>query len=81
MLKIKQPGDQARQGGGATGVGRKQAVPFPLEDLPVNQGSRLHRFVAHVDHLDQPCAQKIVLFYRCFFGFISWLEFARFLPQ
>ena len=70
MLKIKQASDQARQGRRATGVGRKEPDPFPLENIPVNQGFQLHQFMAHVDHLDQSGAQEIVLLRQR----LSWLH-------
>lgn len=38
------------------------------EDLPVDQGGELHQFVAHVDYLDQACAQQIILFRGQFSG-------------
>jgi len=64
MLKVKQTRHQARRGRRATGVGRKEPGPFPLEDIPVNQRFQLHQFMAHVDHLDEAGAPKIVLFRR-----------------
>ncbi len=62
MLQVKESGNQARQRRRATGVGRKEPGPFPLKDLPVDQGGKFHQLVAHVDHLDQAGAQEIVLF-------------------
>jgi len=37
--------------------------------------------VAHVDHLNQSCAQQIILFRVGFLGFISQLEIAGFWLQ
>jgi hypothetical protein len=62
MLKIEQTSHQPRHGRRATGVRRKEPCPFPLEDVPVDKGGKLHQFVAHVDHLDQSGTQEIVLF-------------------
>jgi hypothetical protein len=62
VLEIEEPRDQAGRRSGATDRGREQPHPFPLEDLPVDQGGELHQFVAHVDHFDQAGTQEIVLF-------------------
>ena len=38
--------------------------PFPIEDLPVDQGRQLHQFVALIDQVDQARAEQVILFRR-----------------
>ena len=42
VLKVAQPSDQTWRCRGATGMGRKEPEPFPLENIPVDQGLQLH---------------------------------------
>jgi len=61
VLQIQQPRHQPRRRGRTAGAGWKEPGPFPLEELPVDQGRQLRQFVAHVDHVGQTRAKQIVL--------------------
>lgn len=80
MLKVQQPGHQSGQGGRATGVGRKEPEPIPLEHILVDLGGQFHQLVAHVDHFDQSSRRRSSCSGGAFLGFISRLEIAGFLP-
>ena len=64
MLQIEQPRHQSRVYGRPPGRRRKEPRPFPLEDLPVDQGGQLHQFVAQIDQVNQTRAEQVILFKR-----------------
>lgn len=61
VLKIEQPRHQPRRRCRSAGVRRKEPDPFPIKGAPVNQFSKPHQLMAHVDHLDQSGAEEIIL--------------------
>lgn len=64
VLEIEQPRHEPRRRCRAACRGGEEPGPLRLEEVPVDQGRQLHQFMAHVDQVDQPGAEEIILFGR-----------------
>jgi len=61
MLKIHQSGYQTRWSGWSSSPGGKEPDPFLIEKLPIDQRGQLHKLMAHVDQINEPRTQQVIL--------------------
>jgi hypothetical protein len=64
VLQIEQARHQPRRGRGAACRRGEEPRPLRLEELPVDEGCKLHQLMTHIDQVDEPRAEKIVLLGR-----------------
>lgn len=62
ILQIHQTRKQSRRCRRTPGFRRKETGLFLLEELPIDRRRQLHQLVAHIDHVNEARAQKIILF-------------------
>lgn len=81
VLEIEQPRHQPRRGCRPARRGREEAGPLALEELPVDQRRELHQLMTHVDQVDEPWREKIILLGRGEAVLHQAAEIAGFWPQ
>ncbi|MFT3691390.1 hypothetical protein [Paenirhodobacter sp.] len=59
----------------------KEARPFPLEELPVDQRREFHQLMTGINHVGQARAQQVILFGGREWGFIDNLKVQGFWPK
>jgi hypothetical protein len=64
VLEIEQPRHQPWRGRRPAGGGGEKPGPLVLEELPVDQRRQRHEFMAHVDQVDEPGPEEVVLLGR-----------------
>ncbi len=62
MLQIHQARNQPWWRGWPSRRRREEPGPFVVEEVPIDQISQLHQFMAHVDQIDEAGTQQFFLF-------------------